>query len=130
MNPLSNADRLAAIAAEIAAGVRKDTALPGQAWFIGNDEILTFPRDDGDCRYPYGSGGFNFWAYTSGYMHSNEGIFSPFLRSAEGQEPKICWFAALNTPEGTDGSSRCWRFRRQRMTPCAIRYSTNPLSPT
>lgn len=101
MNPLSNADRLAAIAAEIAAGGRKDTALPGQAWFIGNDEILTFPRDDGDCRYPYGSGGFNFWAYTSGYMHSNEGIFSPFLRSAEGQEPKICWFAALNTPEGT-----------------------------
>ena len=84
MNPLSNADRLAAIAAEIAAGGRKDTALPGQAWFIGNDEILTFPRDDGDCRYPYGSGGFNFWAYTSGYMHSNEGIFSPFLRSAAG----------------------------------------------
>lgn len=30
MNPLSNADRLAAIAAEIAAGGRKDTALPAR----------------------------------------------------------------------------------------------------
>lgn len=71
------------------------------AWFAGDKEIFTRPRDDGDCRYPYGSDGFNFWAYTSGYMHSNEGIFSPFLRSAEGQEPKLCWFAGFPTEAGS-----------------------------
>lgn len=72
-----------------------------RAWFAGDKEIFTRPRDDGDCRYPYGSDGFNFWAYTSGYMHSNEGIFSPFLRSAEGQEPKLCWFAGFPTEAGS-----------------------------
>lgn len=100
MNALENVNRLAEAAARVHAGGSQDTALPSRAWFIGNDEILTFPRDDGDCRYPYGSGGFNFWAYTSGYMHSNEGIFSPFLRGAEGQEPKICWFAGFRRPAG------------------------------
>lgn len=102
MNPLKNADRLASIAAQIAAGEQDASALPGRAWFAGDNEIVTYPRDDGDCRYPYGSDGFNFWAYTSGYMHSNEGIFSPFLRSAEGQEPKLCWFAGFPSETGNE----------------------------
>lgn len=100
MNALKNAARLAAMAASASAG-RIDAAAPARrAWFAGDKEIFTRPRDDGDCRYPYGSDGFNFWAYTSGYMHSNEGIFSPFLRSAEGQEPKLCWFAGFPTEAG------------------------------
>ena len=100
MNALKNAARLAAMAASASAGELDAAALPGRAWFAGDKEIFTRPRDDGDCRYPYGSDGFNFWAYTSGYMHSNEGIFSPFLRSAEGQEPKLCWFAGFPTEAG------------------------------
>jgi len=72
-----------------------DSRLPSNSWFIEDSDILSLPRDDGDSRYPYGRGGFNFWAYSSGYMHANEGLFSPFLRSSEGQEPKICFFAGL-----------------------------------
>lgn len=49
----------------------KETAMPGKSFFIENDEILSAPRNDGDCRYPYGTDGFNFWAYASGYMHCN-----------------------------------------------------------
>ena len=97
-----NANRLAEIYDRLNAGAFHDCALPGKTWFIEHDEILTLPRDDGDCRYPYGSDGFNFWAYTSGYMHSNEGIFSPFLRSTEGQEPKLCWFAAFPNENGME----------------------------
>ena len=99
MNALENAAQLAAQAARVREGDYAGSALPGAAWFVGED-VFTSPRDDGDCRYPYGSDGFNFWAYTSGYMHSNEGIFSPFLRSAEGQEPKLCWFARLSSADG------------------------------
>lgn len=33
-------------------------------------------------------------------MHCNEGIFSPFLRAAEGQEPKIAFFAGVPGKEG------------------------------
>ena len=69
--------------------------LPSGSWFTEDGNVLSLPRDDGDSRYPYGSGGFNFWAYSSGYMHANEGLFSPFLRSSEGQEPKICFFAGI-----------------------------------
>jgi cellobiose phosphorylase len=75
-------------------------AMPGKAYFLDNNDVLSIPRDDGDCRYPYGQGGFNFWAYTSGYMHSNEGLFSTFIRALEGQEPKIAFFAGLPKGQG------------------------------
>lgn len=76
-----------------------DVVLPGNSFFIDNDEVLALTRDDGDCRYPYGTNGFNFWAYSSGYMHCNEGIFSPFMRVSEGQEPRIGFFAGLYDEE-------------------------------
>lgn len=71
-------------------------AMPGDAYFIEGGSILAIPRDDGDCRYPYGSDGFNYWTYASGYIHCNEGLFSPFLRSTEGEEPKIAFFAKVD----------------------------------
>lgn len=73
----------------------KEQGMPGKAYFIDEHAILAEPRDDGDCRYPYGQEGFNFWTYASGYMHSNEGLFSPYLRASEGQEPKIAFFAGI-----------------------------------
>jgi len=76
-------------------------AMPGGCYFLDHGEVLALPRDGGDSRYPYGRDGFNFWAYASGYMHANEGLFSVFLRSAEGQEPKIAFFAGL--PDGSGG---------------------------
>lgn len=73
--------------------------LPGNSYFINKDEILCLPREDGDSRYPYGKDGFNYWTYASGYIHCNEGLFSPFLRANEGGEPKIAYFAKI---EGRD----------------------------
>ena len=67
--------------------------IPG-GYFIGTD-ILMFPTDKGDVRYPYGADGFNYWTYGSGYIHCNEGLFSPFLRASEGAEPKIAFFAGV-----------------------------------
>jgi len=75
--------------------------MPGGCYFLDRGEIVALPRDGGDSRYPYGRDGFNFWAYTSGYMHANEGLFSVFLRSAEGQEPKVAFFAGF--PDGKGG---------------------------
>ncbi len=97
-NMLDTVGRYAEAYASVARGEREDSALPGKTWFIGHEEMLTLPHDDGDCRYPYGSNGFNFWAYASGYMHANEGLFSPLLRSAEGEEPNAAWFAGF--PQG------------------------------
>ena len=78
----------------------KEKEMPGQAFFIKDNNILAMPREDGDCRYPFGQNGFNYWVYASGYMHSNEGLFSPYLRASEGQEPKIAFFAGFKEKEG------------------------------
>lgn len=78
----------------------KEKAIAGTTYFIKDHNILTLPQDEGESRYPYGKNGFNFWAYASGYMHCNEGLFSPFLRATEGQEPKIALFAGFPEEEG------------------------------
>lgn len=78
----------------------RQRAMPGGAYFLENGDVLALPRDNGDSRYPYGEGGFNFWACASGYMHCNEGLFSLLLRAAEGQEPKIAFFAGLPRKSG------------------------------
>ena len=75
--------------------VAAEKEMPGKAFFIEDNNILAMPREDGDCRYPFGQNGFNYWVYASGYLHSNEGLFSPFLRASEGQEPKIAFFAGF-----------------------------------
>lgn len=82
------------------AGKYDDYAIPGSCWFVDKRNILSLPRDDGENRYVYGNDGFNFWAYTSGYMHCNDGAFSPFLYSGEGLEPKCAWFVGIETKDG------------------------------
>ncbi|MBN1270581.1 MAG: hypothetical protein JXB04_13405 [Kiritimatiellae bacterium] len=82
------------------AAAAADGALPGSVYFFDGLDILCMPRGRGDSRYPYGSDGFNFWACASGYMHCNEGLFSLFLRAAEGQEPPIVFFAGLPQDSG------------------------------
>ena len=78
-------------------------SMPGNTYFIGDNQVLALPRDNGYSRYPYGQDGFNFWVYASGYMHGNEGLFSHFLHAAEGQEPNIAFFAGLPTADGPFG---------------------------
>lgn len=70
-------------------------AMPGNAFFLDSGDVLALPRDNGDSRYPYGHGGFSLWACASGYLYANEGLFSLFLRSAEGQEPRAAFFAGF-----------------------------------
>ncbi len=77
-------------------------SLQANSYFLSDRSILNIPRDDGDNRFPYGVDGFNFWTYASGYMHANEGLFSPFLRATEGQEPNIAFFAGKANPDNTD----------------------------
>ncbi len=77
--------------------------MPCGVFALDNRHILAMPRDNGDSRYPYGRDGMNFWVYASGYIHSNEGLFSHFMRAANGQEPNISFFAGL--PRTTDSNA-------------------------
>ncbi len=77
-----------------------DRRMPGGVYVLDREHVLATPRDNGDSRYPYGRDGFNFWVYASGYMHSNEGLYSHFMRADNGQEPNIAFFAGLPDGDG------------------------------
>ncbi len=62
---------------------------------LGDHGVLCLPRLTGDSRRPYGRDGSNFWAYSSGYMHANDGLFSIFPKRTEGQEPPVAFFAGV-----------------------------------
>lgn len=75
---------------------RAERSMLGDAYVLNDaGDILSLPRDNGDSRYPYGYDGFNLWVYSSGYLHANEGLLSPFLRASQGQEPNVAFFATL-----------------------------------
>lgn len=80
--------------------LKQSREMPGKAFMLDEKHIVCLPRKDGDSRYPYGNDGFNFWAYASGNMHANEGLFSLFSRSSEGQEPKIAFFSGRPEQNG------------------------------
>jgi cellobiose phosphorylase len=84
---------------------RARVSMPGQTLFLDRDHVLCLPRDNGDSRSPYGHNGLNFWAFGSGYMYCNEGLFSIFSRASHGEEPRIAFFAALN---GQDRPGTPW----------------------
>ena len=74
----------------------KDGSVKGfseNVFYTKDGAIICIPGENGYERYPYGDNGFNFWAYSSGYMHANDGLFSPFLRSGEGEDGKVAFFA-------------------------------------
>ncbi len=85
---------------DMRAGKYDAFAIPGSCYFVDKRNILSLPRDDGENRYVYGNNGFNFWAYTSGYMHCNDGAFSPILHAEEGAEPRCAWFVGVETEKG------------------------------
>lgn len=78
----------------------EDSSMGNSVYVLSGKELLSLPRKSGDSRYPYGQDGFNFWVYSSGYMHANEGLLSTFLRAANGQEPNIAFFAGSKKNDG------------------------------
>jgi hypothetical protein len=77
-----------------------DQAMPSGTYVLDNNMLLVLPGSRGDSRYPYGKNGYNFWAYASGYMYCNDGLFSVFMRAPGGQEPKAAFFAGFPDKSG------------------------------
>lgn len=73
----------------------KTPKLPASARFLADGRVLCEPRKRGVSRYPYGRDGFNFWVYSSGIMHANNGLFYLFLPPSEGKESAIAFYAGV-----------------------------------
>lgn len=72
----------------------------GGTYRIDDTHVLELPRDQGDSRYALGREGFNLWLYASGELHANKGLFSYFLKPAEGGEPFAACFLGLLSKDG------------------------------
>ena len=55
--------------------------MPSNCFFLDGGEILCYPREIGDGRYPYQKDGLTLWAYSSGNMEVGESLFNVFLNS-------------------------------------------------
>lgn len=52
-----------------------DSALPENAYFLNERDILCTDRKYGDSRFPYQMDGLNFWLNSSGKIYADEGNF-------------------------------------------------------
>ena len=74
--------------------------MPSNCFFLDGGEILCYPREIGDGRYPYQKDGLTLWAYSSGNMEVGESLFNVFLNSTEGKEPYIAFFVGERYGDG------------------------------
>ena len=77
-------------------GMRERGKLPSNAYFLNADEIVCFPREFGDSRYPYAYDGLTLWAYASGNMKIEESAFNVLLDFENGKEPTFAFFFGLD----------------------------------
>ena len=79
---------------------KAERKLPSDCYFLSNDTVLCYRRGDGDARYPYSFGGMTLWAYSSGNVKMEEGLYNVILPAYEGKEPNLGFFAGIEMDEG------------------------------
>lgn len=80
---------------------RKDNMkLAGNTFFLDDKTILSYPREDGDNRYPLKVDGYTAWTYASGYIHVREGGFYSLSWRQDGEDPDIDFFGGLIDQDG------------------------------
>lgn len=117
--------------------LRKQRKLPSECYFLNQDEIVCYPRAFGDSRYPYSVDGLNLWAHASGNVRVEESTFNVFADTADGKEPRLCFYAAEKRGNGyfpisLTGAGK-WAFeenvtRYTVFTPAAVYYFTQTQS--
>ncbi len=78
----------------------RENTLPCNSFFLDRDEILCYPRNIGDSRYPYYNDGLVLFAHSDGYMDCVEGDFNVFKCANYNEDTNIAFFAG--EPRGDD----------------------------
>lgn len=66
--------------------------LPSGCAYLTDNIILAYPQESGNSRYPYSCDGRTLWAYSSGDIVMQEGLFTIFPDTTRGQEPVCAFF--------------------------------------
>lgn len=88
------------------------STLPGNTYFLGEDEILCCEREGGDSRYPYDEDGLVVWLHSNGYIDACESTFTIFRTANNGEESPVLFFGGIDRgdegffPVSVTGASR------------------------
>lgn len=64
----------------------EDVALPGNVYYLNDEEILCLERTEGESRYPYDMDGRNLWIHSSGHINATESNLTIFRNSPRLQD--------------------------------------------
>ena len=78
-----------------------DYALPSNAYYLENGDILCCPRKNGVSRFPYSADGLNMWVYSSGVIHAIEGTFNVFNPVHHEHDSSVNFFVGIEQADGT-----------------------------
>ena len=79
---------------------KENLKLYGNTYFLNNNTVLSYPREDGDNRFPLFCDGYTVWAYSSGYIHAREGGFYSLSYRQDGEDPDVDFFAGFENEDG------------------------------
>ncbi len=71
----------------------KENTLPNNSYFLSENEILCYPNENGDSRYPYHKEGLVLFAHSDGYLDCVEGAFNLFKCANYNEDTPIAFFA-------------------------------------
>lgn len=74
-----------------------ENTLPGNTYFLNNEEILSCQREIGDARYPYEMDGRMLWAHASGHINSAESVLTILSTSFFNNEPCMDFWGGFKT---------------------------------
>lgn len=85
---------------ELEARPAPDKKLPQNTFYLGERDIVCYPRENGESRYPYDADGLVVWARSSGYIEACESTFNIFQTVHFSEDPSINFFAGIPMDSG------------------------------
>ena len=73
----------------------QDNKLPQNTYYLNDEDILCYPRETGESRFPYDSDGLVVWARQTGYIDACESLFTIFKTANFGEDPCINFFSGI-----------------------------------
>lgn len=85
---------------ELEANPAPDKKLPQNTYYLNDREIVCYPRENGESRYPYDADGLVVWARSSGYIEACESTFNIFQTIHFSEDPSVNFFAGIPMDSG------------------------------
>ncbi len=73
----------------------EDNSLPGNVYYLNNENILCCERNSGNSRYPYSIDGMNLWINSNGYIEADDGSVMIFRKYESMEETSVDFWGGI-----------------------------------